>query len=662
VVETLRAKDLRLENQVEHFRAQNRSSKRRSTEIGRCEAAAFQMKLFLCSCLIGVWAIGTVGCTDTKKAQSNLSKPDAGPPGPPPAWAMQAYDVQSTWNDTNEPKLTKDNVGSLIELWSQPMGLISTVTVVGKRVYTSASSGISALDADTGRPIWHQSGTPDAPIGTSAAPTYENDILYIDNSSRGYVYALSAKDGSVMWGTQIEKHPQSAGYSVPIINGDQIFLGVSSDEEVGTTKNATFQGSVVSLDKKTGKIIWQTHTAGDNETGAAVWSTVALDPDSKTVFATTGNNYTGDPGPGSDSVFAFDMANGKVKWHEQVSAGDVYTINNPRSGDTDFGANPVVFDYNGQHLVAAGQKSGNLYVFNRDDGTMVAQRSFMAGSAYIGGVFQALAWDGASLYAVNNQAKSNGAGSEAPNGDSVAIDGTMSASVLFNLDPMTLDIIYERQLPAWVWDPMTLVNGMAFVGAETHLEAVDTNDGSKLWDFHAKGTFIGAPVVNNGRIYVASGLSYYFGHPDDKLHVFALPDDPAIGEKYDAPPPDLTSPTFANVYTQIIAKSCIDAQCHGSSAQGKLGMVGPTGAYGNLINNPAQGTCPGPDGSTTNSCACGESGLTRVIPGDPDHSLLVMKLSGNPPCGDRMPPNAEPLSDDLQKLVRNWILAGAGGH
>jgi polyvinyl alcohol dehydrogenase (cytochrome) len=612
------------------------------------------MKLSLCCCLIGVWGLGTVGCADTKSAKSeSKTTVDA---GPPPAWTNQAYDVQSTWNDTNEPKLTKDNVKTLIELWSQPMGLTSTVTVVGNRVYTSASSGISALDADNGRPMWHQNGTPDAPIGTSAAPTYENDVLYIDNSSRGYVYALNAKDGSIKWGTQIEKHPQSAGYSVPIINSDQIFVGVSSDEEVGTTKNATFRGSVVSLDKNSGKILWQTYTAGENETGAAVWSTVALDTDTKTVFATTGNNYTGDPGPGSDSIFAFDMATGNVKWHTQVMTGDVYTIDNPRSGDTDFGANPVVFDTNGQHLVAAGQKSGNLYVLNRDDGTMVAQRNFMIGSAYIGGIFQALAWDGTYLYTVNNMSTSDATGSEPSNNDSG------SPSVLFCLNPTTLDIVWERQLPAWVWDPMTLVNGMAFVGAETHLEAVDTNDGSKLWDFQAKGTFIGAPVVNNGRVYVASGLSYYFGHPDDKLHVFALPDDHAIGEKYDAPPPDLTLPTFANVYTQIIAKSCIDAQCHGSSAQGKLGMVGATGAYSNLINTPASGTCPGPDGSTMNNCACGESGLTRVVPGHPEQSLLVMKLSGTPPCGDRMPPNAEPLSDELQTLVKNWIANGAGSH
>jgi hypothetical protein len=280
----------------------------------------------------------------------------------------------------------------------------------------------------------------------------------------------------------------------------------------------------------------------------------------------------------------------------------------------------------------------------------------MAGSSYIGGIFQALAFDGTYLYTVNNMSTSDAPGSEPMNTDSG------SPSVLFALDPLTLDIVWERQLPAWVWNPMTIVNGIGFVAPETHLEAVDLSDGTKLWDVQAKGTFIGAPVVNNGRVYIASGLSYYFGHPDDKLHVYALPDDPAIGKKYDAAAPDLSAPTFPNVYTAVLAKSCIDAQCHGSSGQGNLTMTSGIGAYTSLVNIPAAGTCPGPDGSTMNSCACGESGETRVVPGKPEESLLVKKLSGNPPCGDRMPPNAEPLPQELQDLVKNWISAGAGGH
>src|SRR5262249_7330175 len=158
------------------------------------------------------------------------------------------------------------------------------------------------------------------------------------------------------------------------------------------------------------------------------------------------------------------------------------------------------------------------------------------------------------------------------------------------LDPESLDIVWERQLPAWVWAPMTIANGMGFVGAETHFEAIDLSDGKKLFDFKAVGTIIGGPVVNNGRIYVPSGLSYTFGHRDDKLHALALPDDPAVGKKFDAGKmPDLSQPTFTNVYKVVLAKNCTDPQCHGSTHQGNLDMTSQAAAYMNLVNVAASG-------------------------------------------------------------------------
>src|SRR3982750_2124993 len=99
---------------------------------------------------LGLLAFAATGCSNKEllKAESDA--------GAAPAWASQAYDVQSTWHNTNEPKLTKKNVGELVELWSIPLGLMSTVTVVGDRIYTAGSSGIAAIEADSGSVIWTQ--------------------------------------------------------------------------------------------------------------------------------------------------------------------------------------------------------------------------------------------------------------------------------------------------------------------------------------------------------------------------------------------------------------------------------------------------------------------------------------------------------------------------
>jgi len=70
--------------------------------------------------------------------------------------------------------------------------------------------------------------------------------------------------------------------------------------------------------------------------------------------------------------------------------------------------------------------------------------------------------------------------------------------------------------------------------------------------------------------------------------------------------------------------------------------------------------------------SCSEMG-TRVIPGQPDQSILYLKISQTqPPCGVQMPADPAALSamatavfsgtalpDDQQQLIHDWILDGA---
>jgi hypothetical protein len=62
---------------------------------------------------------------------------------------------------------------------------------------------------------------------------------------------------------------------------------------------------------------------------------------------------------------------------------------------------------------------------------------------------------------------------------------------------------------------------------------------------------------------------------------------------------------------------------------------------------------------------CGGAGTDRVVPGDPDGSLVVQKIEAaiDPlrfaACGDPMPRSGRPLSRARIDLVRAWIAAGA---
>jgi hypothetical protein len=104
--------------------------------------------------------------------------------------------------------------------------------------------------------------------------------------------------------------------------------------------------------------------------------------------------------------------------------------------------------------------------------------------------------------------------------------------------------------------------------------------------------------------------------------------------------------TFAEVYQDArFGSRCSGPACHGTAVGGNLVMTSASGAYANLVGQPAEGV------------DCADLGLMRVEPGDPDSSLLYLKLV-DPPCGDPMP-IAGPLDDDAIELVRRWIADGA---
>jgi len=112
-------------------------------------------------------------------------------------------------------------------------------------------------------------------------------------------------------------------------------------------------------------------------------------------------------------------------------------------------------------------------------------------------------------------------------------------------------------------------------------------------------------------------------------------------------------PTFSAIYPMLFPRpthyQC--DFCHGlppnDKSNGRLstGMDAET-AYAGMIGQPST------------SSKCGE-GYTIVVPGDPDNSLLLMKLSANPPCGDQMPNGGDKLSSTQLDQVRMWILDGA---
>jgi hypothetical protein len=100
-----------------------------------------------------------------------------------------------------------------------------------------------------------------------------------------------------------------------------------------------------------------------------------------------------------------------------------------------------------------------------------------------------------------------------------------------------------------------------------------------------------------------------------------------------------------SILRDVFTPRCGDVGCHAAS-------------------NPANGldlVSPGIEVRTMNRPAAGCVGQMLVVPGDPDRSLMIRKLSGKPTCGVPMPVG-EPLRDEEVTCIREWIqsLRGPG--
>ncbi len=117
------------------------------------------------------------------------------------------------------------------------------------------------------------------------------------------------------------------------------------------------------------------------------------------------------------------------------------------------------------------------------------------------------------------------------------------------------------------------------------------------------------------------------------------------------PSPNL-EPTFSSIQANVFeapdqAGRVACTGCHtstGKTPSGGLNLNHDV-AYDQLVNAPSRE----------------RAGLLRVVPGDPDNSYLVHKISGTPGIvGRRMPFSGAPFLTDGQILiVRRWIAIGA---
>jgi len=276
--------------------------------------------------------------------------------------------------------------------------LKSTPLMVNGVLYFSAPDHAWAVDARTGKEIWHYfwKTTGGDHIGNRGLGMYGR-WLYLETPD-GFIVSLEAESGKERWHKQIaDVKAEYFATSSPIVIGNHVIVGLSGDA-------LDVPAWLESRDPETGDIQWKWYTtprAGEpgietwpdafaaEHGGGMTWQPVTYDPELNLIYVTTGNPnpvYRGDLRKGSNlytaSIVALNPDTGKMKWYFQSSPHDTH--------DWDAAQVPVLFDMtlNGQprKLVAQASRNGFFFVLDRATGKNLVTSNFVESPNWYMGV------------------------------------------------------------------------------------------------------------------------------------------------------------------------------------------------------------------------------------------------------------------------------------
>jgi PQQ-dependent dehydrogenase (methanol/ethanol family) len=393
----------------------------------------------------------------------------------------------------------------------QYFGLETTPLVADGIMYASGPQQVFALDARTGRQLWTYSrpSAPgivgDASLGSNRGLAILGDKLFMVTND-AHLIALNRITGQLVWEVVMPEKPMHYGGTVaPLVVKDMVIGGVAGGDW-------GIRGFLAAYRASDGKLVWRHWTIpakgepgadswGGNppETGgAATWVTGSYDPETDTLYWTTGNPYPdGDdrdrPGDNlySDCILALDPDTGNLKWSYQVTPHDVH--------DWDATAPVVLVDagYQGQQrkLLLYANKNGFFYVLDRTNGHVLVAKPFVKVNWASG-----IGPDGRPQRLPEDGMVCPEAGT---NWSSTAFSPATRLYYLMALEKCDVDLSTAN----WKERPKE-------EAAKKYLEAVNIDDGEIVWKIPQIGPAEGKR--NAGVLATSSGLLFY-GDPSGDI-------------------------------------------------------------------------------------------------------------------------------------------------
>jgi len=294
------------------------------------------------------------------------------------------------------------------EMRSQP------VAADGMLFVGTANGDVFAIDQDSGCIQWRFAAESSIRSSLNLDTTSDGKATLFFADDLGTVYAITANHGRLRWKKSLRWFPVSVISGSLAFHDDRLFVPMSTFETalagLDSYPCCRSHGGVAALDATNGSEIWQYHTtrqasksgttsAGTDiwgPSGAAVWTTPAIDVERGLLYIGTAQNMSPPATHNSDSVIALDMESGNEKWVFQALAGDVWNVachlggaNCPEKAGPDFdfgGAIALTQDAGGKDMIIAGQKSGHVYALDPNNKGVVLWKQRLSMGTSNGGI------------------------------------------------------------------------------------------------------------------------------------------------------------------------------------------------------------------------------------------------------------------------------------
>jgi alcohol dehydrogenase (cytochrome c) len=473
------------------------------------------------------------------------------------------------------------NAGSIRAQWlfhaPNSDSLEVTPVVLDGLMFVTSANDAYALDAQTGRVVWHHSWPITDGLIDDASQHHNRGVgvwgtsvfMETDNA---HLLCLDARSGNLRWDVAYTDGNRNYGAtSAPLVVNGKVIVGTSGGDD-------GVRGFVSAFDAETGKLAWKFWTIpapgeygseswpGDSylHGGGTTWMPGTFDPELNTLYWGTSNpspDYDGGPRPGddlyTDCLLALDADTGKLKWYFQFTPHDLF--------DYDAVETPVLIDrvFQGKprKLLVEANRNGFLYIFDRTEGKFLSAVPFVEklnwatgidaqgrpirsdvmptekGTRICPGIIGATNWyspsynPGTELFyflALESCDIYHLKAEKFTPGQTYYSTGT-KRSPGDNSKKILLAYALDTGKPAWKYPQvgaghssggtMTTAGGLVFFGDDNQsFEAVDAKSGASLWHFNTGQNIRASPMsyAVNGNQYVsiAAGSNVFsFGLP-----------------------------------------------------------------------------------------------------------------------------------------------------